>query len=167
MSEQQKITDVTTADGVVIERVFDAPRELVFRAWTEPEHFAKWYGPNGFTTPHCVLDVRVGGRLQFCMRHPQMGDIWNGGRYQIIDPPSRLVYTNYLADEDGNKVPPSQYGIEEGFPEETTVDLRFEDLGGGTTKMTMRHSIPSEMAGHAGEGWRQSFDRLGEHLKTI
>ena len=166
MSEQQA-TGVNTEDGLVIERVFDAPRELVFRAWTEPDHFAQWYGPNGFTTPHCVLDVRVGGRLHFCMRNEQMGDMWNAGVYQIIDPPSRLVYTNYMADEDGNRVAPSQFGIGEGFPDETVVDLSFEDLGAGKTKMTMRHSIPSTMAGHAAEGWSQSFDRLGEYLKAM
>ena len=86
MSEQNS-TDVKTAEGVKIERVFDAPRELVFRAWTEPEHFARWYGPDGFTIPHCTLEAQVGGRLHFCMRSEQMGDMWSAGIYQVIDPP--------------------------------------------------------------------------------
>ena len=160
MSEQSRMMTPGTQDGLTIEREFDAPRELVFRAWTEPAHFARWYGPNGFTTPHCDLDVRVGGRLRFCMRNEQMGDMWSAGVYQVIDPPSRLVFTLYFSDEEGNKVPSERYGVPEDFPEETTVSLTFEDQGVGRTKMTMHHSIPAAMAGHAGEGWSQSFDRL-------
>ena len=163
MSEQQA-TGVNTEDGVVIERVFDAPRELVFRAWTEPEHFARWYGPNGFTTPHCSLDASVGGRLHFCMRHEQMGDMWSAGIYQVIDPPGRLVFSLYFSDEAGNKVAPSGYGIDASFPDETTVSLILEELSPGKTRMTMHHSIPSAMAGHAGDGWNQSFDRLAAYF---
>ena len=55
---------------LVITRVLDAPRSLVFKAWTEPEHFVRWWGPNGFTTPYCKMDVRPGGVFHYCMRSP-------------------------------------------------------------------------------------------------
>jgi len=157
-------TNRTAAEGLVIERVFDAPRELLFRAWTEPEHFARWYGPEGFTTPHCSMDVKVGGKLHFCMRHEQMRDMWHAGVYQVIDPPGRLAFSVFFSDEAGNKVAPSEYGVDASFPDETTVSLIFEELGPGKTRMTMHHSIPSTMAGHAGDGWNQSFDRLAAYL---
>ncbi len=161
---QGQITGTDTQDGLLIEREFDAPRELVFRAWTDPKHFAKWYGPNGFTVPHCTLDVRVGGKLHFCMRNEQMGDMWSAGVYQVIDPPSRLVFSLYFTDENGNKVPPERYGVPADFPEETTVSVTLEEPSAGKTKMTMHHSIPATMAGGAGQGWNQSFDRLAAYL---
>jgi uncharacterized protein YndB with AHSA1/START domain len=165
MSERSA-TDVTPVNGLLIERDFDAPRALVFRAWTMPEHFARWYGPDGFTVPHCTLDVRVDGRLHFCMRSEQMGDMWNAGVYQVIDPPSRLVFSLYFSNETGDKVPNSTYGVPEDFPPETLVSLTFEDLDAGKTRMTMHHDIPTMMAGHAAGGWNQAFDKLAIYLTT-
>jgi uncharacterized protein YndB with AHSA1/START domain len=159
-------TGVKTEDELVIERVFDAPCELVWQAWTDPEHFVQWWGPAGFTTPHCTIDLRVGGRLLVCMSSQEYGDFWAAGVFNAVEPPSRLVYTSYMADEDGNKVPPTRYGIVEGFPDETVIDLRFEDLAGGRTKMTLRQAIPSTLAQQSGalEGWSQSFDKLAAYL---
>ena len=75
--------------GLVIERVFDAPRELVWKAWTEAERFARWYGPKGFTLPVCEMDLRVGGRVLLCMRSPDGKDLWYTGAFKEIVPPER------------------------------------------------------------------------------
>ena len=162
----QAAASPTTGDELVIERVFDAPRELVWRAWTDPEHFVQWWGPNDFTTPFCTIDLTVGGRMRFCMRSAEYGDIWCGGIFHEIDPPSRLVYGDYFTDDQGNKVPATHYGMSADFPEETLTSVTFEDLGGGKTKMTLRQAIPSTLAEQSGayEGWNQSFDRLAAYL---
>ena len=160
--------DIMTAaaeNELVITRLFDAPRELVFKAWTEPEHFVQWWGPHGFSTPHCTIDLREGGKLFYCMRSAEYGDLWCGGVFQEIDPPSRLVFVDYFADQQGNPVPPSTYGMGEGMSNETLVTVLFEEED-GKTRMTLTHAIPSSSPEQAGaiEGWSQSFERLATHL---
>ncbi len=78
--------------GIVITRVFDAPRGRVFNAWTDPEHFERWWGPNGFTTPVCKVDARAGGILHYCMRSPEGRDFWGKGVYREVVEPERIVY---------------------------------------------------------------------------
>jgi len=162
MSEHAASPGAAAEDELVIERVFDAPRELVWQAWTDPEHFVQWWGPDGFTTPFCTIDLRVGGQMRFCMSSPEYGDFWAGGVFYEIDPPSSLVYGDYFTDEQGNRVSPSHYNMSPDFPEETLTTVTFEEAGEGRTKMTLRQGIPSTLAEQSGamEGWSQSFDRL-------
>ena len=150
---------------IVMTSVFDAPRELVWRAWTEPDLFMRWWGPKGFTTPHCEIDLRVGGRLLNCMRSPEGQEFWSTGVYREIVEPTRLVYTDSFADEKGNVVPASHYGVTGDVPLEMLVTVTFEDLG-GKTRMTLRHEgLPAgEMREGAGTGWSESFDKLAEVL---
>ena len=156
--------------GQVLEitRIFDAPRELVFEAWTRPERFVQWWGPIGFTTPSCEIDLRPGGVLRFCMRSPEGQDIWCGGVFLEVVPPSRLVYTDYFADEAGNRVPPTDYGLSAEWPVEAQVTVTFEDYN-GKTKLTLRHyagAAPAAEIDGANQGWNQSFDRLSEYLAS-
>ena len=69
---------------LIITRVFDAPRELVFKAWTEPEHFVRWWGPKGYTTPSCTIDLRPGGVMHHCMRSPEGREVWTKGVFREI-----------------------------------------------------------------------------------
>ena len=133
-----KVTADPASDEPVLERVFEAPRELVWQAWTDPLHFVRWWGPEGFTRPHCHIDLRVGGRLHFRVSSPQFGELWAGGVFYEVDPPSRLVYGDYLTDEEGNRVSPGHYNLSPDFPEETVTSVLFEDLGDGRTKLTLR-----------------------------
>jgi len=155
----------TSNRELVIERVFDAPRELVWKAWTEPEHFMRWWGPKGFTTPFCRIDLRVGGTYLNSMRSPEGKDYWSTGVYREIVPLERIVCTDSFADEHGNVVPATHYGMGPDFPLEMLVTVTFEDVG-GKTKMTLRHEgLPAgEMAEMTGAGWNQSFDKLAEYL---
>src|SRR5476651_1103734 len=85
---------------VEIVRVFDAPRALVWQAWTDPKRMAQWFGPRGFTIPVCELDVRVGGSLRIVMRGPDGNDYPMKGVFREIVPPERLVYSFIAVDSD-------------------------------------------------------------------
>lgn len=156
----------TASKELVIARIFDAPRELVWRAWTQPEHFMRWWGPKAFTAPACKMDLRVGGTYLTCMRSPEGKDYWSTGTYKEIVAPERLVYTDSFADADGHVVPASYYGMPGDLPLEFQVTVTLEDLG-GKTKLTLRHAgMPAgEGQDLAGAGWNESFDKLAESLK--
>jgi len=155
---------------IVITRIFDAPRDLVWKAWTDPEHFKRWWGPKDFTSPFCKIDLRVGGKYLNCMRGAGpdgvVRDFWSTGIYREIVPLQRLVNTDSFADEKGNVVPASHYGMEGDWPLELLVTVTFEEQG-GKTKMTLRHvGIPAgEMSDLTAAGWNESFDKLSESLK--
>jgi len=156
----------TTGQAVVIERMFDAPRELVWQAWTEPDQIAQWFGPTGYTIPSIEVDLRIGGRMLFAMRSPEGEDIWSLGVFREIDPPSRLAWDDSFADPDGNIVPASYYDMEGDVPLVMTVTVTLEDVD-GRTKMTMLHAgLPVEHGEGANEGWSQSFDKLAEYLSA-
>ena len=150
---------------LVITRVFDAPRQLVWKAWTDPEQVRRWWGPKDFTAPVCKIDLRVGGVYLFCMRSPEGQDYWNTGVYREIVPPSRLVCTDSFADEKGNVVPASHYGMLGDWPLELQVTVIIEAQE-GKTKMTLRQiGIPSGTMSEMTEaGWNESFDKLAAAL---
>lgn len=157
-----------SSEGVVIERLIEAPVDLIWRMWTDPEHFRNWYGPTGFSVLVAEMDVRVGGRHLICMETERGGvsfKMWSTGEYLEIVPDKRLVYTDSLADEHGNVVPASDYGMEGNHPGTTKVTVELEDLG-GKTKMTVVHEgVPSETG--ANQGWAQAFDKLEAYAATL
>ena len=89
---------------LVITRVFDAPRELVWKAWTESERLAQWWGPKGFTMGVCKLDLRPGGVFHYSMQTPDGREMWGKFVYREIVKPERIVFINSFADEKGNAV---------------------------------------------------------------
>ena len=146
---------------LVIERIFDAPREQVWRAWTDPELFMRWWGPSTFTSPTCRMDVRPGGRYVWSMRDPDGNDYYSAGMFLEVIPPERLVYTDSFADKDGNIIPPSVYGMSDAFPTELTVTVTLEDLGKQTKMRTTFSGMPEgpekEMTA---AGFNESLDKL-------
>ena len=145
---------------LVITRVFDAPRDLVFRAWTDPKHMARWWGPKHFTNRVEQMDVRLGGAWRIIMCAPDGAEHPSQGVYQEIVPPERLVFTNTAVDKDGNV-------IIDGF---TTVT--FADQG-GKTKLTLETRGVAKVDYAANylqgmeAGWTQSLERLGEALASL
>lgn len=142
---------------VIITRIFDAPREFLFKAWTDPKHLAKWFGPKGFTNPVCEADARVGGAWHIVMRAPDGTEYPCGGVYREVVEPERLVFTNIATDKEGNP-------ILDGL---TTVI--FEQYG-DKTKLTLR-TRATAVVDYAVEhlkgmeaGWTQSLERLAEEL---
>src|SRR5512145_3312807 len=161
MIGETESTQRSARSELVITRVFDASRELVWQAWTEPEHFKRWWGPKDFTCPFCEMDFRVGGRYLNCMRSPEGKDYWGTGVYREIVPMERIIFTDSFADEKGNVVPATYYGMSQDFPVEMLVSVTFEEEA-GRTKMTLKHI--GHPAGRDGEGalqgWSESFDKL-------
>jgi uncharacterized protein YndB with AHSA1/START domain len=151
----------------VITRIFDAPRELVWKAWTEPEHFMRWWGPKNFTSPVCKIDFRVGGAYLFCMRSPEGRDFWSAGVYREIVEPERIVYTHSFADEKGNPALASRYEMPVDWPAETLATVMFEEFQ-GKTRLTLRHIgvPPGLMSEMAAAGWNESIDMLAESLEA-
>jgi uncharacterized protein YndB with AHSA1/START domain len=150
-------------DAIVIERIFDAPVDLIWQLWTEPEHLKNWYGPQGFSISISEMDVRVGGKHLFCMETSDGNmKIWTTGEYTEVVPNERLVYTDSPADENGNIVPIPN--IEHPFI--TVVTVQFEDLG-GRTKMVMTHAgLPAGEQG-ASEGWEQALSKMATYIEAI
>lgn len=153
-------------DSVVIERTLDAPVALVWRMWTEPEHFKAWYGPTGASIPVAEMDVRVGGQRRVCMEMETPNgsmQMWFSGEHLEIVVNERLVYTESMSDEQGNIKPASE--LPEGHPETTEVIVALEDMG-GRTKMTMTHvGVPADSGG-AG-GWAMAFDKLATYIEAM
>jgi uncharacterized protein YndB with AHSA1/START domain len=157
----------TQGRELVITRVFDTPREAVWNAWTDPETMKKWWGPRDFTMPVCQIDLRVGGDIFYSMRAPDGKDMWGKGKYLEIKKPERLVITDSFADEKGNIVPASHYGMSVDFPLELLVTVIFEQEG-GKTRMTLKHTRIAGLSDidfdNMRQGWEQSFDKLVELL---
>lgn len=155
---------------LVITRIFDAPRELLWKAWTDPASFKQWWGPKDFTVPNISIDLRPGGKYVYCMRGAGpdgvVRDYCGTGTYKEIVPPERIVCTDSFADEKGNVVPASHYGMEGDWPLELLVTVTFED-DNGRTRMTLRHAgLPAgQMREMTGAGWNESFDKLAKVLK--
>jgi uncharacterized protein YndB with AHSA1/START domain len=166
MVEQRSSSEAQPAKReLVITRIFDASRELVWQAWTDPKQLVKWWGPKNFTAPVAKIDLRVGGKYLYCMRSPEGQDYWSTGIYREIVPPERLVCTDSFADADGNVVPGSHYGLGHDFPLEMQVTITLEDVE-GKTKMTLKHvGLPENMSDMTSTGWNESFDKLAESLK--
>jgi len=154
------------SNDLMIVRIFDAPRELVWKAWTEPENVKRWWGPKGFTSPVSKIDLRVGGRSLYAMRSPEGKDFWSTGVYREIVPFERIVATDSFADENGNIVPASHYGLSGVWPLELLVTVTFEEQS-GRTKFTLRHVglPPGEMSDLTKAGWNESFDKLEKVLE--
>jgi uncharacterized protein YndB with AHSA1/START domain len=153
-------------DGfVLITRVFDAPRERVFAAWTAPEHLVRWYAPTGCTVEIYELDLRPGGRFRHRIRNPGSHDCLCTGVYREIVPPDRLVYTLSFADEEGNLIEPVQAGMDPDWPRETTVTVTFADRE-GKTEVTLRQTVLDSTARRTGAhpSWLDMLDRLAGEL---
>ena len=171
MAVSKEKNSATTEPGepeMVITRVLSAPRDLVFKAWTEPERLMRWWAPKGCTTPFCKVDLRVGGAFHYCMRMPEGQDIWGIGVYREIVEPERIVFTDAFANAEGNPVPPAHYGMSASHPAETLVTVTFAEHE-GRTKLTLRHSILESVEERGGtqQGWTEMFDQLAAYVAKV
>jgi len=145
---------------LTITRVFNAPRDLVFKVWTDPKHLSQWWGPRGFTNPVCEVDLRVGGELRIVMHSPDWGDAPMKGTFREINAPERLVFSNIAVDKDGKTLL------------EGTTTVTFEDQGGKTKLTVHTHArgvapIAVQMLAGMEQGWTESIDKLGDYLRQI
>jgi uncharacterized protein YndB with AHSA1/START domain len=148
---------------LTVERLLAAPRDLVFRVWTEPEHLAQWWGPTGWTLPYSRLDLRPGGAWHYCLRGPNGAQSWGLATYQEVVPPERLVYTDAFSDEAGN--------IHPSLPV-MSITLEFTELD-GQTKVTSRtvFASPADLERilkmGAIAGLTQTWDRLEAYVADL
>ena len=156
-------------ERMVVTRTFDAPRELVWKAWTDPKYVMQWWGPKGFTSPFCQMDFRVGGKLLCCMKAPDGQEFWNAVEYHEIVLHEKIVSSMYFSDSKGNKVEPETYGIEHEAIDGAYDVTLFEDLGHGQTKLTLIGNEPMESAINSGqvEGWIQILDKVAAVLVSL
>ena len=138
---------------VTTTRTLDAPRDLVWRAWTEPEQMAQWWGPHHFTNPVCEMDVRAGGKLMIHMKAPDGTVYPMTGTFTEVRKPERLVFKAFAEGLDGTKYL------------ESVTEVTFEDEG-GRTKLTVKanarglHPMAPQMLAGMDAGWSQSLERL-------
>ena len=158
--------DDASQNAVVIERTFAAPATLVWQMWTDPEHFKAWYGPTGATIPTATMDVRVGGsRLVGMQMETPNGtmQMFFTGEYLEVSPTDRLVYTESMADEDGNVKSPADMGMPADHPTTTEITVELSEADGRTTMVMTHAGIPADSPGAA--GWNMAFDKLAAHLE--
>ena len=143
----------TAAAELVIRRIFDAPRRFVFEAWTDPEHLARWWGPQGFAIIASKAEVRPGGAWHRTMRSPEGNVIRKHGVYREIVAPERLVFTYVSDDAEGNPGP------------ETLVTVTFADVR-GKTRLTLRQTLFESVAARDAHhvGWTSCLERVAEYL---
>jgi len=139
---------------LVIRRTFNAPRELVFRAWTEPQLLAQWSCPRGFSFTEQSGELRAGGSFAATMRSPEGTEHRLRGVYREIVPPERLVFTHWWVDERGSPGP------------ETLVTVTLTEHH-GRTEMMFHQGIFASVAAREGheQGWQSCFERLAELLR--
>jgi uncharacterized protein YndB with AHSA1/START domain len=149
-------TSTLDARELELSRIIDAPRALVFKAWTDAAHVARWWGPRGFVTTHCDMDIRPGGKFRICMRSAEGTDHWKRGVYREITAPERIVFTFAWEDAAGNP----------GHELLTTVT--FTEHGDGT-RLTLHQALFQTVEGcesHRG-GWTSCLERFSEYVSNI
>jgi uncharacterized protein YndB with AHSA1/START domain len=155
----------------VITRIFDAPRDLVWKAFTDPEHMKKWWGPKGFTVIQSKMDLRPGGSYLYGMKAPDGSAMWGKFVYREVVPPERMVFINSFSDEAGGI---TRHPMAPTWPLEMLSTFTFEEAPGGKTKLTIRwspHNATDEErktfdAGHDSmrQGWGGTLEKLTAYL---
>jgi uncharacterized protein YndB with AHSA1/START domain len=156
--------------NVVVTRVFEAPVEQVWQAWTDPEYVRQWWGPIGFTCPLAEMDFREGGASLVCMRAPEEWggqDVYSTWSYTKITPNERIEYIFNFVDKEGHKLTPAQIGIPAGVPEDGHHVVTFKALSDNRTEMTMtEHGYTTDQAHDISKaGLEQCLDKMADSLK--
>ena len=155
-------------EDLIVTRILDAPIEMVWKAWTDPEHVKRWWGPKNYTSPTCKIDLREGGKYIFCMHSPiAQGDqdMYTTGVYKKIVPLECLEFTQSLSDKDGNKIDPVQVNMPPDFPKEIRTQIVFRAIGNLTELTITEFDWPvSQMSVYSYAGMHQSIDKLSASL---
>jgi len=162
----------TEGTEFVISREFNAPRELVWKAWTDRDHLMEWFGPKGFKMEVATLDLRPGGIFHYCLVTPDGNKMWGKFVYREIVAPEKIVLINSFSDENGNL---TRHPMSPTWPQEMLSTTTFTEENGRTT-ITLHwatwNATEEEQktfdTSHDGmrQGWTGTFDQLEEYLKT-
>ena len=163
----------TASKDFVISRVFDAPRDLLWRCFTQVEHLKQWWGPKGVRIGKANVDFRVGGSFHYAMQPPGGDIMWGKMAYREITPQDRIVFINSFSDEDGGV---TRHPMAPGWPMQMLSTFTFEDMPGGKTRFTVRWSpyeaTPDEQATFDSDqsrvsmtnGWTGTLEQLEVYL---
>jgi uncharacterized protein YndB with AHSA1/START domain len=156
-------------EEIVIRQTIDAPKDLVWKAWTEPEFVLAWWGPKYFTAPVIQIDLREGGEYWYCMRSPDGQESWSKGKFVEISEPDRIIMTDSFADAEGNTVPATYYGMSAEFPLEVQVLITFEEED-GKTMLSLHYpgieGISDTDLRNMEDGWHTSLNKLETVVKN-
>ncbi len=165
-------TQTDVAADLNLSRIVDAPRDLVFKVWTDAEHFAQWFGPRDVALPFCRIDPRPGGALHYCHRLRDGTVVWVKGVYRELVAPERLVFAAWFVDASGQ---PAAHPMFPDWPLDTIIvtTVTFADLD-GKTRLTVQQVLePAAAAAKdvvrrerpaARAGWTETLDRLDEYV---
>ena len=137
--------DIAVQNEVIIHRVFNLPKRVVWAALTEPEYFKKWWGPKGFTCPSSKMEARVGGKYLNCMRGPDGKEYWSTGVVKEFIPEKKLVLSDSFSDSKGNIKSASEHGLPGDWPRELLITFELEEADGATKLKLVHKGIPEEM----------------------
>lgn len=149
---------------VSIDRTFNLPLATIWKAWSEPESFKKWWGPKEYTCPDCTIDFKVGGTCLASMQGEDGKKIWSTCTYKEIVPQKKIVYIDSFADSKGNIVSGAEYGMP-NMPRELLVTIELKEVDGKTNMLLHHAGLPNEMADDCVKGWQSCFDKLESNLK--
>ncbi|MEB2301530.1 SRPBCC domain-containing protein [Lysinibacillus xylanilyticus] len=170
MSNNEIVSRVENDRVLILERVFDAPRDLVFKMFKEPEHLKRWWGPKGWEIPVCTVDFRLGGVWHYCMKcvDQNLGEFfgmesWGKGVYKEIIEPEKISYTDYFSDAEGNS--------NDSMPS-TEITLEFVDLDGKTKLINRAEYVSAEALKKVIDmgmlqGITETWDRLSEYVGSL
>ena len=152
----------------VITRTLAAPRELVFRAWTDCHLFARWWGPKGFEVSPCVVDARPGGLLHYVLHGPDGRVLRGRGIFRDVLPPERIVLFDASASEHGENAEPWAYGMSTSWPVESLIEVILSSRDGGTVMRLCLDVFAPPAEGEAvKQGWEESLEKLAEVLDEL
>lgn len=152
-------------EELTITHLFDAPVEMVFGAWTDPEQLKHWYAPDGCTIEFKSIQVKVGGEFHSCIHDPVHGDCWIKGIYHEVSFPEKLVFSMVLSNELGVVVTANEAGKSEDWPQAIITTVTFSPIG-QQTKVTLHQTVALAEAKKTGayQSWFSMFDRLSALL---
>ena len=147
---------------LVVTRVFDAPLEQVWKAWSDPEYVMQWWGPEGFTSPLARMDFREGGTSLVCMRSPEGQDLYNTWTYRKIVPMQRIEFILSFTNKDGRKVDPVEVGLPPDLPQSVRNTVTFKAVGDDKTEMTVTEHdwTVGQMMEMSKAGLEQCLDKM-------
>ncbi len=161
---------------VLITRIFQAPVEWVWKAWSDPEIIKQWWGPTGHMSKYAYMEFREGGEYFLDLERPDGSVIWNKGTYEEIIPYKRIVCSDSFADKDGNLVLGNELGMLGNWPRKLYITIEFEEFGTYQTKMVVSHEgVPKLVHVKCIKNWNESLDKFmevverygNEHLNMI
>lgn len=162
-------TYITTMDKeILITREYDAPRDLVFKVWTDPDHLRHWYAPEGCEIKISRFDFRPGGEFLHCIYNEKVKDCWCVGTFREIIKHEKIVYELNVADQNGNRANPTDVGMDPEWPPTTTVTVLFESIG-NKTRITLHQSVSEKLAKRTGAfpSWLSMLDKLENELAKM